>query len=372
MKVCFVVSEIFAFGKFGGFGKLVRDIGSELAKRGVEVSAITWREENQREVENVGDIKVYSYPYDPKEGIHSRLRGYLKSRYCFRRADADVYLSIEYNLVSLVGQKTLPKRTHALWFQDPYDKEAFRKMDEVGVINWNNKRKLRFYLTKSILRKFSDSFDLFLTQANTFRPKIEKLYGISRDEVRFFPNPVKIPKREIQKARNPTVCFLGRWDPQKRVEIFLKLAKRFPEVDFIAMGKGHNEKFDKRMRSKYSDIDNLEMPGFVSEREKSRILEKSWVLANTSIREGLPISFLEASAHKTAILSYVNPDNFAGNFGYWAHDEDFIEGLNTLLKDKCWREKGEKGYEHVRKVHNITRVAERIENTIRSVEGDSS
>jgi glycogen synthase len=33
MKVCFVVSQIFAWGKLGGFGSLTRTLGRELVKR---------------------------------------------------------------------------------------------------------------------------------------------------------------------------------------------------------------------------------------------------------------------------------------------------------------------------------------------------
>jgi hypothetical protein len=43
MRVCFITSEVFV-GRRGGFGKLVRVVGRELAKRGFDVYAITWAE----------------------------------------------------------------------------------------------------------------------------------------------------------------------------------------------------------------------------------------------------------------------------------------------------------------------------------------
>jgi glycosyltransferase involved in cell wall biosynthesis len=179
------------------------------------------------------------------------------------------------------------------------------------------------------------------------------------------PNPVRIPDGPIKKAAIPTVCFLGRWDPQKRVELFFRLASKLPDIQFIAIGKSNFPEIDRELRKKGAGIKNLEMPGFVSEDEKSQILEKSWVLANTSVREGLPFNFLEACAHKTALLSYANPDNFAGQFGYWAAFEDFEGGLKELLRDDLWKERGEAGYKHVCKVHAIDRVTDRLLNMLR-------
>ncbi len=43
-KVCFITSEIFLGKRRGGFGKLVRVVGRELAKRGFNVSVICRRE----------------------------------------------------------------------------------------------------------------------------------------------------------------------------------------------------------------------------------------------------------------------------------------------------------------------------------------
>ena len=66
-------------------------------------------------------------------------------------------------------------------------------------------------------------------------------------------------------------------------------------------------------------------------------MEKSWILINPAIREGLPNSYLEAAAHQTAILSYVNPDDFASRFGFHAATDNFEEGLTTLLKNNYWK-----------------------------------
>jgi len=79
----------------------------------------------------------------------------------------------------------------------------------------------------------------------------------------------------------------------------------------------------------------------------SQLYEKSWILVNTAAREGLPNAFIEAAAHRCAILSSVNPDEFATQFGYFAEKDDFAEGLRTLLENDRWRTLGEKGHAYV-------------------------
>jgi glycosyltransferase involved in cell wall biosynthesis len=101
------------------------------------------------------------------------------------------------------------------------------------------------------------------------------------------------------------------------------------------------------------------MPGFVSESEKKEILEKSWILVNTSIHEGLPQTFIEACAYKCALLSSVNPDDFASKFGYHVKNDDFENGLMWLLNDDNWKIKGREGYEYVKRVNALERVIER-------------
>lgn len=211
-----------------------------------------------------------------------------------------------------------------------------------------------------ITRRAVKKADALYIQAGYATPKAKKIYNLKKDPD-FLPNPIEIPKKPRKKSSKPTVCFLARWDPRKRVEYFFELAKRFPEVEFIAMGKTqpHFKERDKILREKYKNVKNLTMTGFVSEEEKANILDKSWVMINTSWRECLPIAYLEAAAHKCAILSHENPDNFASERGYHAVNgtfEEFREGLKWLLEDDRWKKLGTKGYEYVNENHEFNKV----------------
>jgi len=73
MRICLISVEIFAWGKYGGFGRATRLIGRELARRGHKVSAVVPRRQGQRRVEDLDGITVLGFsPWQPRP---DRLRG---------------------------------------------------------------------------------------------------------------------------------------------------------------------------------------------------------------------------------------------------------------------------------------------------------
>jgi glycosyltransferase involved in cell wall biosynthesis len=143
---------------------------------------------------------------------------------------------------------------------------------------------------------------------------------------------------------------VGRFDPRKRPEMFFELAREFPDVDFIAVGESSDRKRQAMLTEMADKIPNLELTGAIDQFGSTllaEILSKSWVIVNTSAREGLPTTFVEAAAHRCAILSFTNPDNFASRFGYNAAEGELSMGLMYLLQNDRWRSLGQSAYEFV-------------------------
>jgi glycosyltransferase involved in cell wall biosynthesis len=88
---------------------------------------------------------------------------------------------------------------------------------------------------------------------------------------------------------------------------------------------------------------------------------------NTATREGLPTSFLEALAHRCAILSCVNPDGITEHFGCHVEYDDFTQGLSQLLEGDNWKEKGESGYHYVKENHELGKVIDQHISIYREV-----
>jgi glycosyltransferase involved in cell wall biosynthesis len=359
LRVCIVSPEFFRWGIHGGFGYVTWTLGRKLAERGVDVYVVTPKRKGQRPREEVNGVKVigydacHSYPYLLRAAA-SRLR----SREAYRAADADIYHSQAVSFNTLAAETAVPDRLHLITVQDPYDMEEWRKIAEVEPryrmrpVQW-----ARIRVERRIQAEACRRADGIYTQARFLAPKAQKLFGLKKTPV-FLPNPIPVPHKLPAKSGEPIVCFLARWDPQKRVELFLSLAQRLPEVRFIAMGRSHDPYKDATLRRAYDDVPNLELTGFVSEEEKSRILGTSWALVNTSVREALPVSFLEALAHETPVISGENPDGLTESYGYHVTGGDYESAIHRMLSDPHRHSKGREGRRHVERIHDADRVAD--------------
>ncbi len=347
MRVCFICVEIFAWGKYGGFGRATRTIGRELVKRGVEVFAIVPRRKGQKPVEELDGIKVFSFqPYRP-----------LSSRKLYRDCDADIYHSQEPSFSTYLAMKAMPDRKHIITMRDPKFIEDWKMEFQFPSLNKVQVLLNYFYEDGFFVKRAVRGADRVFCASNHLVPKLKYKYGL-KSNPRFLPTPIALPEK-VKKAINPTVCFISRFDRRKRPEVFFELTKKFPHVGFIAMGESRDRKWDNFLRRKYSNLPNLEIKGFIdqfSSNTHAKILEESWILVNTASREGLPISFLEAAANRCAILSVVDPDGFVSNFGYCVKDDDFAKGLEFLLGDERWKERGNFGYEYIKKTFELNRT----------------
>jgi glycosyltransferase involved in cell wall biosynthesis len=340
LHLCLVATELFAWGRKGGFGAATRMIGGELAKRGVDVSAVVPAGKRQRRLEELDGIAVHSFP----------LTRYLSTRDIYRRIKADIYHSEEPSWGTKIALEAVPDSKHVATSQNPKTREDWRVVERYYPL----RRRLYNSLICPGVNGCVKRLDSVYCQAKYIIPKTKALYNLDEDPF-FLPNPVRVPKRATTKAKSPTVFFLGRFDEEKRPEIFFELAKEFPKVRFVAAGKAHSKSRDEALVTKYYSVRNLEFPGFIEGIEKEALLSSSWVLVNTSVSECLPVSFLEAGAHGCAILSPHDPDGFASGFGYHVKRNDYASGLRWLLEGN-WKELGEKGRRYVSSVHEVGNV----------------
>lgn len=339
MKICFICTEIFAWGKYGGFGRVTRIIGSKLVELGFEVFAVVPRRENQNEIEILDGIKVLSFPpLNPFYAIK-----------LFRTCDADIYHSEEPSYLTYLAEKAMPEKIHLVTSRDPRNfkdwlMELMYPSKNIFQVSSNFIFENNPFVTKSV-----QNADKVFCTAKFLGEKVKSKYRL-KNNVEFLPTPVVIPTKQIIKSNKPMVCFISRLDRRKRPEKFFDLAETFPNVQFIAAGESRDKSFQKYLFNKYSHIKNLEIKGFIdqfSSNDLKIILKQSWVLINTSVREGLANSILEALAYQCAILSSVDSEHIASRFGFYVKDDDFKTGLSRLLEHDNWKALGELGQQYV-------------------------
>lgn len=350
MKICLISTEIFAWGKYGGFGRATRLIGRELVRRGHEVWAVVPRRAGQGELEILDGIHVYGFPpANPFAASH-----------WLRRIDADIYHSCEPSFTSYLALRACPHRRHMVTFRDPRDlHDWWLEFQRPSLNRWQVASNFLFE-HNPLVRRCIRRMDAVFTSAEHLVPKVASMYR-PRVSPRFLPTPVPIPER-VCKAETPTVCYMARLDRRKRPELALELARRFPEVQFLIAGKSRDPAWEARLRARYAHLPNVTFTGFLDQfasAQHSEILARSWIMINTATREALPNSFLEAAAHRCAILSAVDPDGFASRFGHAARNDDFATGLETLLRNDRWRDKGEAAHRFMLETFELQHAMER-------------
>lgn len=339
MKICLISVEIFAWGKYGGFGRATRTIGRELVNRGIEVCAVVPQRNGQKPIEKLDGITVYGFsPYFP-----------WTARQLLKACNADIYHSCEPSHISYMALKTMPQKKHMVTFRDPRNFKDWRMEFDLPSLNRLQVLHNYFFENNFLVQRCIKRMDGVFTIAKYLVPKVKKMYHLNADPV-FLPTPVAVADH-IEKAPTPTVCYLARLDRRKRPTLFLDLAEKFPHVRFLVVGQSRDKQWEAFLYKKYEKIHNIHFMGFIdqfSSDEHAHIREKSWISVNTATREAMPNSILESAASKCAILSHVDPDGFASQFGYHAKNNDFEEGLRFLLEKDRWRERGENGYLYVK------------------------
>jgi glycosyltransferase involved in cell wall biosynthesis len=350
MHICLVCVEIFAWGRSGGFGRATRTIGRELVQRGVQVTAIVPRRGEQGSDETLDGIRVLSFNrYDMPAAYR-----------LYSQVGADIFHSQEPSFGTYLAQQAAPGARHVVTCRDTRDAEDWRIERNLPSVNKLTVVSNQIYEDNWLVKRALHHADGLYAASYFVANKAQKKYKLPVAP-EFLPTPVRVPA-EVRKAEQPTVCFISRFDRRKRPEIYFELARQFPDVRFLAVGASRDPQYNEYLSQTYGGIPNLEMLGFVDQFKGdalASILGPSWILVNTSAREGLPNAFIEAAAHRCAILSSVDPDSFASRFGYFAEKEDFAEGLRSLLEGDRWREQGQRGYEFIDQVFETNRSIDR-------------
>lgn len=344
---------MFGVGHYGGFGRATRMIGRELASRGVEVTAVVPR----RSHDWSDDFRL--------DGMRVRqvtAGRPLNTLRLLRRIGADLFHSQEPSMLTALAQIAVPSAPSLVTFRDPLDAAGWRaeirnSASKVGVLLY------AMYLDNPMVGRAVRRATRRYCAARFVGSLALRKFRLA-EEPPLLPTPVEVPD-DIAKADRPTVCFVGRWHPRKRPELFFELARHVPEVRFIAVGAANDPTRDRELRRLYGGLPNLELTGFIDQFTSDalrEVLARSWVLVNCSAREGLPTAFVEAAAHGCAVLACLDPDGFVTRFGHQAPPSSLEAGLRSLLNDGRWRELGQAGRRHVSEIYSVpSAVARHLE-----------
>ena len=149
--------------------------------------------------------------------------------------------------------------------------------------------------------------DVVIVQNDRDADNLRRTVGIAPIVIR---NACRLPA--VSQTAKDSILWAGRSLPVKRPDIFLDLAKAFPQQRFVMIcQEGTGDADYQRLVRQAEAIENLTFLRRVPYHEIDRYFERATLFVNTSESEGFPNAFIQAAAAGAAILSYnVNPDDF--------------------------------------------------------------
>ena len=370
-EVALLVDEFFGGDgtAFGGYGFLARHyLAKYIPNKEIQVDVLL-KFARKLKCTRVDDVDVYRLPSDRK-----------KARKWLNAQNYDVYLSIELTSASCkILQLDGKRKNLVLWIQDPRPWYEWREINTVKMFPEHCYWDTEVY--EYVHQLVQAGKVHFLSQGYFLNDKAKDLYRLNNDHpIQYLPNPINQDMEfDVDTYhKKDQIIFLGRIESVKRGWLFCEIAKRLPNYEFFMLGQTFREKEkNQEIIAKYGQIPNLHFVGHVEGEQKAQFLKDSKILVNTSIHEALPISFLEALAYGTLIVSNRNPENLTSKFGVWVGDvlgdgfdkvDLYVNAIQEILEhDEQRSTKAKLAVSYVRYVHNTDLIIENLRYVLHTV-----
>jgi len=376
-----IISEEFFrsdLGGFGGFGMTVRNLTGYYNSRqdGLRASVVMPHDLNlvcRPEVRRQNNADVLFLPMLRRLLLHP-----LRYIRLLRSLQPRFFLSIDYLAKYEYVLWGAPRVPLVLYIRDPRSLEEWRTIGTVpqeAPANWRaDVRQLEGIAAQQMeslkrIRRWSRRTGrkiIFATNAQCLVERARRKFELPDLQPHYLPNPIPQPTvPSITWQAAPMLLFLGRLDPQKRPWVIYALARRLPQVTFVLAGEARYPQLVEPLIAPYCDPPNVHRVGLVDGDAKDALLRQCWALINTSIHEGLPVSFLEAFSYGKCVVSGLDPDGLVTRFGYFAGehhglglDEDTLGAFETQIRlcmtdEQGRRVRGEAALRFVRKTHSF-------------------
>ena len=330
-KLCFFSPNAYPLiantddNSFGGAEVKQVLVAKALSELGYSVSFITYDFDGAGEAvhEKIRVLKMLSRDkYESKGGFYKCIPSIWS---CMKYVNADIYFQRAASPITgimalfcrLSKKKFIYAAASSYDVDGSYSKQAFKRA--------------RFLYELGLKKS-----DKILVQASEFREKLLNNYGLQSLYIR---DGHPIPETVAPIKGRECVIFIGGMRPVKRPELFIELAKRFPDKKFVMIGGPlGDERYFRKIKRSAEEGGNINFMGHVRRDNIGKYLTKAIALVNTSEREGLPNTVTEAWSHGVPVIGLnINPDNLLdGKLGLFCKDNFgiMVESLKDMFENE--------------------------------------
>jgi glycosyltransferase involved in cell wall biosynthesis len=193
----------------------------------------------------------------------------------------------------------------------------------------------------------------------------DKLVAVSRDQLKYTPprthsktKTIYIGKKLIPRtrAKREFFLFVGRNDPTKQPDLFVKLAEQFPKEKFVMLCP-----YEKPVPK------NVKVLSFVDYKKIGKYFSKAIALVSLTKEEGFGNVYIEAWQHGTPVIALTTDmDENICMHGLGYHSRNW----ERLLKDvkeirRNWKQLSGNCIEYFKKSHLLPRQVEKCKEILK-------
>lgn len=231
-----------------------------------------------------------SYSPDSNASPKQRIDQLIDLSRALHRADSDVYIArcFPRKLAVLYPLLTLLRRP--LIFHVAGDPFVEKPVSGMGSI----RRPFYYQALKNVAS--------VIAQTEYQAERLQQYWGITAPII-----PNGYPQASVVDTYDTREYFLwvGRLDKeQKRPHIFLNIATKYPNQNFVLVGPAESDnEYTRSIRARAESMENVTYTGSVNPDEIHSYYRKAIALINTSAYEGFPNTFLESWRYGTPVVS---------------------------------------------------------------------
>lgn len=246
-------------------------------------------------------IKTYSHKISRVEIVKNNIPNKLYNLY--------ILLNRNINITSF--SKTKPDiifLPHINFFSVPDTIPVILTIHDLTFLHhknfYNLKRKIWHKLIN--IKKQINRANIIVCPSKQTKRDIINFYNIDSKKIIVISHgqDVKTKKIETKKFNNKYVLYLGTLEPRKNIENIVRgfLLSKLPDNNITLILAGDNGWGGKKI-SRWLNYKQVTSVGYVSEKEKHRLLAEAEAFIYPSFYEGFGLPLLEAMAHGTPVIT---------------------------------------------------------------------